>query len=192
MNRILFILLFVLAAGLLPAQDKPVLLRTIIEGNDTLPVAELRGIYVFPPLDFKNKRQYRRYNKLVRNVKKVYPYARLAGIKLREYEDTLSSVQTKKERRQIMKMAEDEIQNEFGEELKKLTFSQGKILIKLIDRETGTSSFALVQELRGKFIAFFWQSFARIFGYNLKVRYDPEGEDAAIERIVCLIENGQL
>ncbi len=174
------------------AQEKSYVLHARMSGNDTLPIIELPGFYVYPPMTFKNKRQYKRYNKLVRNVKKVYPYARLAGLKLKEYEEILMAAQTKPQRRKIMKRAEKEIQDEFGDELKKLTFSQGKILIKLIDRETGTSSFELVQQLRGKFIAFFWQSFARIFGYNLKVHYDPEGDDAAIERIVTLIENGQI
>lgn len=192
MNRFIIILLLTILTTVAFSQEGGTVLRTRIIDGDTIPVAELRGIYVYPPLEFKNKRQHRRYNKLVRYVKKVYPYARLAGIKLREYEDTLLKAKNERERRQIMRMAEDEIQAEFGDELKKLTFSQGKILIKLIDRETGSSSFHLVQDLRGKFVAFFWQSFARIFGYNLKVRYDPDGEDAAIERIVTLIENGQI
>jgi len=91
-----------------------------------------------------------------------------------------------------MKRAEKEINKEYGGELKDLTFSQGKILIKLIDRETGETSYDLVQTLRGKFTAFFYQTFARIWGYNLKVRYDPLGEDRQIEAIVRMIELGQL
>ena len=91
-----------------------------------------------------------------------------------------------------MKTAEKEIKEEYGEELKDLTFSQGKILIKLLDRETGNTSFELVQDLRGKFTAFWYQAFARIWGYNLKVKYDPEGEDKEIEDIVVMIENGSI
>jgi hypothetical protein len=91
-----------------------------------------------------------------------------------------------------MKQAEEEIEAEYGQELRDLTISQGKILIKLIDRETGNSSYDLVADLRGEFRAVFYQAFARIFGYNLKIKYDPEGEDKDIELIVRMIENGQL
>ena len=91
-----------------------------------------------------------------------------------------------------MKQAEDELKEEYGEDLKKLTFSQGKILIKLVSRETGNSSYELVQDFRGRFVAFWWQAFAKIFGHNLKMDYDPEGEDREIELIVLMIENGQL
>jgi hypothetical protein len=102
------------------------------------------------------------------------------------------AAQSDKERRQLMKRAEDELKAEFEDDLKKLTFKQGLILIKLVDRETGNTSYELVQELRGKFTAFFWQAFARLFGYNLKVEYDPLGDDKEIEDIVVMIENGQI
>jgi hypothetical protein len=109
-----------------------------------------------------------------------------------EYETILMNAANDKERRRIMKQAEDELRNEFEDDLKKLTFKQGAILIKLVDRETGNSSYELVQELRGKFVAFFWQAFARLFGYNLKEEYDPDGADREIEEIVVMIENGQI
>ena len=92
----------------------------------------------------------------------------------------------------MMKKAQDELEAQFGDDLKALTFSQGKILLKLVDRQTGNSSFELVQEFRGKFVAFFWQSFAKLFGYNLKIQYDPLGEDKDIELIVLMIENGTI
>ena len=91
-----------------------------------------------------------------------------------------------------MKQAEDDIAAQFGPELKELTFTQGKILIKLIDRETSSTSYTLVKELRGSVRAFFYQGFARLWGYNLKTKYDPKGEDELIELIVLMIENGQL
>lgn len=139
-----------------------------------------------------NRRDRRRQDRTVRNVRIAYPYAKLAGIKLREYEDELLAAETDRERRQIMKKAEDEIHEQFGDDLRKLTFTQGKILLKLIDRETGEASYDLVKELRGSFTAFFYQAFARIWGFNLKDRYDPEGEDELIEQIVQLIEQGRL
>ena len=91
-----------------------------------------------------------------------------------------------------MRKAEKEINEEFGGDLRDLTFTQGKILLKLIDRETGNTSYDLVKELRGGFTAFFYQGFARIWGYNLKSDYDPKDEDELIETIVTLIERGQL
>lgn len=163
----------------------------MVEG-DTVPVIQLKEVNIYSFKTRKSRRQARRTSRLIRNVKAVYPYAKLAGIKLREYESILAGIDDKKERKSIMKQAEKELEEEFGDDLKKLTFTQGKILLKLVYRETGNSSYELVAELRGKFRAFFWQAFARIFGFNLKSEYDPEGEDAEIEFIVKMIEAGQL
>ncbi len=163
----------------------------VVDG-DTIPYYELSTINVAATRMFLSERDKRRFDKLVKNVKKVYPYAKLAGLKLRQYNDILAKAPSDAERRKIMKRAEKEIKDEFGSDLKNLTFSQGKILIKLLYRETGSSSYALVQELRGKFTAFFYQAFARLFGYNLKITYDPEGEDKSIEIIVGLIEKGLI
>jgi len=99
---------------------------------------------------------------------------------------------TEKEQRKLYKRAEEELKAEFGDELKALTFSQGRILLKLVDRETGTPTYHIVKELRGSFVAFFWQNLSRLFGYNLKEKYDPEGNDKDIETIVLMIENGMI
>jgi hypothetical protein len=168
-----------------------VLEAKVIEG-DTVPVIQLREIEIYSLVIPKSKRGKRKLTKLVKNVKKVYPYARIAGRKLLEYEVILKEAPNDRARKKIMKQAEVEIKEEYGEELKNLTFSQGKILIKLLDRETGNSSYELVQELRGKFTAFWYQTFARIWGYDLKTRYDPEGEDRQLETIVRMIERGQI
>jgi len=168
------------------------LLPIIVNGHDTIPYVELSGIEIFEFRVFKTRHQAQQNARLVRNVKKVYPYAKLAGEKLREYEIILSKVETESEKKRIMKALEQEIKDKYGKELEKLTISQGKILIKLIDRETGNTSFELVKDLRGSFLAFFYQSFARIFGYDLKTKYDPEGEDLNIEIIVRMIENGVI
>lgn len=159
-----------------------------VDGDDTLIIQNLRPVVIFAWKD----RPDRKTRKLIRNIKKVYPYARLAGIKLRQYNQRLMEAETKKERRKLMKQAEQELKEDYGDDLRKLTFSQGHILLKLIDRETGDTSYELVEELRGKFSAFFWQSFARIFGFNLKRDYDPDGKDKKIEDIVLLIEQGRL
>ncbi|MFZ4400867.1 MAG: DUF4294 domain-containing protein [Bacteroidales bacterium] len=195
MNKLRNILFFlVLISGFLQAQDvskpKRIITYARIVDGDTIPYYDLATINVSSSRVFLSAKEKRDFDKLVRNVKKVYPYAKLAGIKLRQYNEILAKAPTDGERRKIMKRAEKEIKDEFGGELKNLTFSQGKILIKLLYRETGSSSYALVQELRGKFVAFFYQAFARLFGYNLKVTYDPEGEDRPIEIVVGLIEKG--
>lgn len=138
--------------------------------------------------------QTRQGRRLVYNVKKVYPYAKIAGEKMKEYDTMLAGISNTSERKRLMKQAEEEISNEYTEELKKLTFSQGAILIRLIDRETGNTSYQVVQELRGKVRAFFYQGFARIWGYNLKSEYDPSTnrEDDEIETIITLLERGQI
>jgi len=194
MNRLLliFILFSVLSSDAL-AQDTAhlVLQAKIIEG-DTIPVVVLKEVEVFSLIIPKNKKKQRRLTRFIKNVKIVYPYAKLAGIELRKYEYQLDHAKNDKERRRLMKQAEDEIKKKYGGDLKELTFSQGKILIKLIYRETGESSYQLVRDLRGKFPAFFYQAFAKLWGYNLKIGYDPEGEDRELETVVKMIERGQI
>lgn len=163
----------------------------IIDG-DTVPYYNLSEIHIVAPKFLDAERNKKQWEKLVRNVKKVYPYAKAAGFKLKQYNDALAKMPTEKERKAFLKKAEKEIKEQFGKELEKLTFTQGKILIKLIDRETGNTSYSLVKELRGSFTAFIYQAFARLFGYNLKAKYDPEGEDKPIEVVVKLIEAGQI
>ncbi|MCQ2078253.1 MAG: DUF4294 domain-containing protein [Bacteroidaceae bacterium] len=132
--------------------------------------------------------------RLVRNVRKAYPYAKLAKEKLLGYDTLLLAARNDRERRQLMKQAEKEITDQYTDELKDLTISQGAILIRLIDRETGDTSYKVVQELRGKVRALFYQGFARLWGYNLKTEYDPKHneEDDKIETIVTLLERGVI
>ena len=132
--------------------------------------------------------------RLASNVRKVYPYAKLAGAKMQEYDSILANVTSEYDRHMLMKQAEKELTDQYTEELKNLTFTQGAILIRLIDRETGNTSYQVVQELRGKVRAFFYQGFARLWGYNLKSEYDPHNnpEDDNIETIVTLLERGVI
>ncbi|MCE1202371.1 MAG: DUF4294 domain-containing protein [Bacteroidia bacterium] len=166
-----------------------IVVAATLVNHDTVPLIQLPEVIIW---GFQSERDLRRFQRLIYNVKKVYPYARLAGIKLQEYESQLAEAGSERERRKIMRKAEEEIKGQYSDELSELTFTQGKILIKLIDRQTSETSYALLQELRGNVVAFFYQGFARIWGYNLKTRYDPNGEDAAIEMIVRMIETGQL
>jgi hypothetical protein len=142
-------------------------------------------------LQITDTRQGRR---LASNVKKVFPYAKLAGAKMHEYDSILAHVSDKSERNRLMRQAEKEITDQYTEELKNLTITQGLILVRLIDRETGSTSYQVVQELRGKVRAFFYQGFARLWGYNLKTEYDPHNnpEDDEIETIMTLLERGVI
>ncbi len=192
MKKILFILILIICCNTVYSQENKsrVVYQRIIDG-DTLYVLPLDEIEVKSKY-IRKKRHLRRTNRLIRYVKKVYPYAKLAGQKLIEYDSLLKNAETNSQRRKLMRQAEDEIKEEYGDELKKLTFSQGKILLLLIDRETGDTSYELVKDLRGSFSAFFYQTFARIFGFNLKIQYDPNGKHRMIEEIVRLIEKGEL
>lgn len=185
-----FFLTFI--ADIFSQENQGIVVRAKITETDTLIIQNLPEFSVIAKMPWSVKAEMNHHSKLVYNVKKVYPYAKLAGIKLKEYEDLLATIINEKEQKELMKRAEEELRDEFEEDIKKLTYKQGIILIKLVDRETGNSSYALIQELRGKFVAFFWQTFAKLFGYNLKTEYDPQGEDKEIEDIVLMIENGSI
>jgi hypothetical protein len=163
-----------------------------IIGTDTIPYMDLNPATIFPSYDSKSRREQKRFDKFIYNVKIVYPYAKLASAKLKEYKNALDTIHSEKERKVYLKKAEKQLEDKFGDDIRGMTYSQGKILIKLIYRETGTSSFDIVKELRGKFTAFVWQTLARIFGYDLKTTYDPAGEDQNLERIVIMIEAGSI
>lgn len=165
-----------------------------IEGNDTILIVYLPEVDIDLMNRYYEITETRQGRRLVNNVRKVYPYAKLASDKLHEYDTLLATVNSDAERRRMMKQAEQEITDQYTEELSHLNFSQGAILIRLIDRETGNTSYQLVQELRGKVRAFFYQGFARLWGYNLKTEYDPKTnpEDEQIEVIATLLERGQI
>lgn len=182
------------AAQVMRAQDVParkVLQATVIDG-DTLPVVMLPETQVEARWSPRDRRQAKRYDKLTRTVMKVYPYARVTRELLAEYEHDLAQIEKHHDQELYVKLAEAELRAEFEAEVKELTMSQGKVLVKLIDRETGRSSYSLVKELRGGFNAVLWQGMAKLFGHDLKAKYDAEGEDMMIEVIVQRIEKGEL
>ncbi len=191
-KKLPLIFVFLATALLGFAQEEGMTVRGVIVNGDTLPLIQLKPVDVWEKRTFKTKRAERKYSRLKKKVIKVYPYAKLAGVKLNEYAAVLDTVQSEKQKKKFYKEIEEQLKAEFGSELKKLSMSEGRILIKLIDRETGNTSYELVNDLRGKLTAFFWQSFARIFGHNLKDRYDPEGDDREIEFIVQQIEAGLI
>lgn len=165
-----------------------------VENGDTTAIINLETITVFPPLEFESKRDKRKFYRLARHVKKVYPYAKLAGMEFQKVEAKLDSVDGYRKRREIAKKVEEKIKTRYEDELKKLKFTQGRILIKLIDRETSHTSYKILEDMRGRLMAGFWQGLGRLFGYNLKKGYDPENDefDRRIETIVQMIEAGVI
>ena len=166
--------------------------KAYLEGKDTIPIINLQEVFIYPQIKFKNKREQARYNKLVRDIKRTLPYAKLVYATLIETYEYIETLPNEKAKQEHLKRMEKELFKEYKPELKKLTFSQGKLLIKLIDRECNQSSYNLLKAFLGSFRAGFWNLFAGMFGASLKTEYDPEGKDFMIERIVVLVENGLL
>lgn len=162
----------------------------VVFENDTIPVFMLKDVAVFQKIIFKNDRQKHQYTKLVRDVKKTLPYARLCRDKVAEMEYKLSLIPNERDKETFLDSAEEELFKEFEKPLRKLTFNQGRLLIKLVDRETGDTTYDLIKDLKGNFSAFVWQSVARMFGSNLKSEYSADGEDSKIESIIYLIDSG--
>ncbi len=163
---------------------------TVYEG-DTIPYVKLPTVYIFKPLKFKNKKARTQYYKLVRDVKKVLPIAKEVNqivIETYEYLQTLPP----KERSKHLKRVEKSLKEQYMPRMKKLTFSQGKLLIKLVDRQTHSTGYELVKAFLGTFRAGFYQTFAALFGASLKKEYDATGDDALTERVILLVESGQL
>jgi hypothetical protein len=167
-------------------------LPAIIVNGDTLPVADLRGVSIVSNRVFRSYGDALKYYMLERDVEVAYPYALLAGATFRQCEETLKTMSDESEKKHYVKTVEKQLMKQYSDELKGLTVNQGKILIKLIDRETGNSSYEMVKELKGSFSAFMWQTVARLFGDNLKSTYDPDEEDRDIENIIGLIETGGI
>lgn len=160
--------------------------------NDSIPYVKVNNIYVFPPLEFHSESEKQKFYRLLYNIKKVLPIAKECNQIVIETYEYLSTIPDKKERKEHLKRVEKDIKAQYGPRMKKLTYSQGKLLIKLIDRETSCTSYELIQSFLGPVRAGFYQAFAWVFGASLKKHYDPNGADRLIERIVLQVEAGQL
>ena len=163
----------------------------IIEKEDTIYVVNLSTVNIEAegPDYLKNLQAYYRFRF---NVIKVYPYARLVAVKLNEMNRVMSTFNSDREKRRYKNSIEDQVRKDFEDQIKKLSINQGDVLIKLIDRETGQSSYELIKDLKGTFNAFFAQGLAKLFGHDLKNKYDSVGEDKTIESIVGQIERGEI
>jgi hypothetical protein len=177
--------------------DSPTFVPTVkvgkvLEGGDSIQYMEMNNVYVFPPVTFSSKRQQNAYMRLVKNVKTVLPIAKEARLIMMETAEYLETLPTKEAREEHMKRVEKSIMKEYKPRMKKLTYSQGKLLIKLIYRESNSSGYELIQAFLGPMRAGFYQAFAWAFGASLKKQYDPEGIDRLTERVVLMVEAGQL
>ena len=196
----------------LAEMDSPTFVPTVKVGKvlfqgDSVQYMEMNNVYVYPQLTFKNQKQAKAYMRLVTNVKKVLPLAKEArqlqnfldishqshvGQLLIETAEVLETLPTKEAKDAHIKKVESEIFRTYKPKMKKLTYSQGKLLIKLIDRECHSSSYEMIQAFMGPFRAGFWQTFAWAFGASLKKEYDAEVDDRLTERAILLIESGQM
>lgn len=164
------------------------------EYGDTCRLTFIREVVVFPPLKFKNKKQEEFYWRTVRDVRKTLPYAKLAFSTLCETYEYIQTIPDKKLREKHLKNLEKDIFEQYKPVVKSMTKGQGKVLLKLINRETDQSSFNIVKAFLGSFRAGFWQTFGRWFGLNMKAGFHPDKnkEDAIIDRVATLIEQGAL
>jgi hypothetical protein len=165
--------------------------KTILHGDSAL-LMEMHNVYVYPVMELKSEKQRKAFNRLVNNVKKVLPIAKETNKIIIETYEYLETLPDKKSREEHMKLVEKEIYQTYKPKMKKLTYSQGKLLIKLVNRECNSSSYDIVRAFMGPIRAGFWQAFAWTFGASLKKVYKPEGTDRLTERVVLMVEAGQL
>jgi hypothetical protein len=199
MNRLSFILLLFMMTLPVLSQETgaPVLMPTVKVGKvlvdgDSIQYMEMSNVYVYPEPTFKNKRQQQAYTRLVKNVKRVLPIAKQVRQILIETAEFTETLPTQKERDAHLRKVEADIVKEYKPQMKKLTFSQGKLLIKLVDRECHSTAYEAMQAFIGPVRSGMWQAFAWMFGASLKKGYDPEGVDRLTERVVLMVEAGQL
>lgn len=165
--------------------------KVLVEG-DSIPYCEFNNVYIYPQQEFKNEKQRKAYNNLVRNIKKVLPIAKEVNSIIIETYEYMQTLPNEKARQEHMKYVEKSIWKEYSPRMKKLTYAQGKLLIKLIYRECNSSSYNLIQAFLGPVRAGFYQAFAWTFGASLTKTYNPEGVDKVTERVVRQVEAGQI
>lgn len=165
--------------------------KALVDG-DSIQYMEMNNVYVYPQPTFKDEKQRQQYNRLVYNVKKVLPIAKECHDIIIETYEYLQTLPDKKARDEHLKLVEEDIKRTYTPRMKKLTYSQGKLLIKLVDRECNSTSYGLIQAILGPVKAGFYQAFAWLYGASLKKQYDPKGKDRLTERVVRMVESGQL
>ncbi len=175
-----------------PVVEPTVLTSKVLYKGDSIPYMEMGNVYVYPERKFKSKKQERAYLRLVRNVKKTLPIAKEARAMMIETYEFLETLPNEKARREHLKRVEKDVMNTYKPRMKKLTYAQGKLLIKLVHRECNSSSYEIVKAFLGPLRAGFYQTFAAIFGASLRKKWDPEGDDKMAEQVILMVEAGQL
>ena len=173
-------------------QGRSFLIQKVNRNGVTLPEVEIKEVTVYAHPRFSRKSDYRKYERLIYNLKKVYPYALIVRSRLSRVDADMRNINNENDRKEYLKKVEKDVFAEYEGAIRDMTITQGRLLIKLIDRETLNTSYTLIKDYRGKIAAAFWQGIARIFGTNLKEEYDPYGEDALIESIILEIDAGNL
>jgi hypothetical protein len=168
------------------------ILQNVDRDGEKLPEIEIKEVTITGNRKFFEGFQYWRYERLVYNVKKVYPFSLIVRDKLKNVNAVLEKLPDDRARKRYIKDVEKQVFRDYEDDIREMTITQGRLLLKLIDRETNNTSYDLIREYRGKISASFWQGIARLFGTNLKEGYDPSGDDALIEKIVYEIETGRL
>lgn len=178
--------------GIAPAMAYQVQVGKDVINGQTVPAIILPTLYKYPDLNFKNNKERERYNRLVANVKRLLPIAKMAKYTIIETYEVVSTMKTKKEREAHIRAVEAELRHQYTPILKKLTRSQGRLLVKLIDRECNQTGYNIAKAFVGSFRANMYQTIAFCFGQSLNKKYDPEGDDSFTERVVRMVESGQL
>lgn len=163
-----------------------------VHQNDTIYLCWLHDLWIYPKKSYSSKKQEQYYWRTVRDVKKTLPFAKVVGSELRRVNMEMLSMKSEFERKKYLNKYEKEVFKKYESHIRKMTIRQGQLLLKLIDRECDKNSYDLIKQYRGGFSAFFWQGVARIFGSNLKSEYDPDSNDRMVERIINLVEAGQI
>lgn len=175
-------------------QTKPEIqwVEACVYQGDTIPFVQLRNIYIYPPLNFKTTKEWQEYYRLVYNVKKVLPLSIMIHNTIIETYEYLETLPNQKAKDAHIKRVEKGLKEQYTAQFKKLSFSQGKLLIKLVDRECNQSSYEIIKAFMGSFKAGFYQTFASIFGASLKKEYNAVKDDSLTERVITLALNGQI
>ncbi len=168
------------------------LMMQVDNNNDTVYLAFLRDLWIFPKERFRNKQQEQFYWRTVRDVKRTLPYAKLISSELIAINMRMVELPNERERKRYLNTYEKEAFQKYEKDLRRMTINQGRLLIKLIDRECDRNAYELLKSYRGGVSATFWQGMARLFGSNLKASYDAQGNDRMVERVILLVESGQL
>ena len=206
MKKRIFVILLIVFGGIIcvsannnsqptnyiPQENGGFLCLMVVVGNDTMPAFDLPTLYCYAPMKFKDKKQEEFYRRTVRDVKRVLPLSKYIKSVVEKTNSTLMELPNKASRDNYMKKFEKKIYQENEAEFKKLTLNQGKLLIRLVDRECNSTSYQLIKAYRGSFRAGFWQIFAKMFGASLKTDFGTTEEDKIIERIITLVEAGQI